>query len=207
MSLPRVLRNPSFWLIMVCQIAGATTVYTMVQWIPSYLTAIRHIPFQDMSRWITVGYSLATILTLGIGYLADRTMQRSLAAASASALFAAIIIPGALLLSPLASAIILSALIAVPSATAALNGALLYTFVRPDSVARATGIYIGIANIVSSLGPALFGVLINATGGRFVDGFLFLTAVNLAGTCCYLALHHLSRSPEQSLATRKQEMA
>ena len=52
-----------------------------MQWIPSYLTTFRHVPFKDMSRWITVGYVLATVLTLLVGYLADRTMQRALAGA------------------------------------------------------------------------------------------------------------------------------
>jgi sugar phosphate permease len=46
MSLGEMLKSPSFWLIMVCQIVAATTVYTMVQWIPSYMTAFRHVPFR-----------------------------------------------------------------------------------------------------------------------------------------------------------------
>jgi sugar phosphate permease len=204
-SLGQVLRSAAFWLIMVCQIVAATTVYTMVQWIPSYITAFRHVPFQIMGRWITAGYSLATILTLGIGYVADRTMQRSLTGAGACLLFVVLVVPGSLLLSPFGSAVALSALIAVPSATAALNGALLYALVRPKAVPLATGIYVGIANIASAIGPALFGGLINATGGQFAGGFLFLALLGIVGAGCYFALHRLSSQPERSLAGGREE--
>ena len=167
-----------------------------------HITAFRHVPFRSMGVWITAGYSLANILTLGIGYIADRTMQRALTAACL--FFAVLIVPGSLLLSPFGSAIALSALIAVPSSAAALNGALLHALIRPDAIARATGIYVGIANIASAIGPALFGVLINATGGQFAGGFLFLALLGIVGACCYFALHQLSNLPERSLAGRRE---
>ena len=88
----------------------------------------------------------------------------------------------------------------VPSSAAALNGALLHALIRPDAIAHATGIYVGIANIASAIGPALFGVLINATGGQFAGGFLFLALLGIVGACCYFALHQLSNLPERSLA-------
>ena len=205
MSLGEMLKSTSFWLIMVCQIVAATTVYTMVQWIPTYVTAFRHVPFRSMSGWITAGYSLATVLTLAIGYIADRTMQRSLTAACACLLFVVFIV-GSLPLSPFGSAIVLSALIAIPSAAAALNGALLYALVRPDAIARGTGIYVGIANIASAIGPALFGVLVNATGGHFAAGFLFLAPLGIVGAGCYFALYRLSNLPASLASGRERSV-
>jgi MFS family permease len=76
----------------------------------------------SMGAWITLGYVLATLLMLLVGYIADRTMQRSLTGAAVSLGFAILVLP-VLALSPEGSAVALSALIAVAGATAALNGA------------------------------------------------------------------------------------
>ena len=188
LSLQELLRSSPFWLITICQFASATTIYTLVQWIPSYVTGFRHVPFKSMGGWITLGYVIATILTLLVGYIADRTMQRSLAGAWVSAAFVIVILP-AQIASPVASAVTLAALIGVASSTAALNGALMQTLVKPEAIARGTGIYAGIGMFSSALGPALFGALIGYLGGQYWGGFLFLALLNAAGAAAYFALH------------------
>jgi sugar phosphate permease len=193
------LTSIPFWLIMICQLVAATTVYTMIQWIPTYLTAFRHVPFRSMGAWITIGYVIATILTLVVGYVGDRTMQRTLTGAWACLIFAVLVIPAALILPPAGSAVALSALISVPASIAALNGALIHTLVRPGAIARSTGVYVGIANVVSALGPLAFGGLINSLGGKFWGGFLFLAVLDAIAAACYLTLYHLSTRRVQML--------
>src|ERR1700681_1077715 len=116
LSFSELLKSAPFWLVTVAQFASTTTIYTLVQWIPSYLTTFRHVPFKDMGGWITIGYLVATVLTLLVGYLADRTMQRALAGAWVSMAFVLLIVP-AQMLSTTGSALLLSTVIFVASST------------------------------------------------------------------------------------------
>jgi sugar phosphate permease len=194
MSFAELLRSRAFWLITVCQLTSATTIYTLIHWLPSYLNGLRRLPFSRMGAWITAGYLLATIATLVAGYVADRTMQRALTGAAVSLGFVLVVLPAAQWLSPAGSALVLSALISVPCATAALNGALMQTRVQPEAIARGTGVYVGIGNLVSALGPTVFGVLINAMAGEYWGGFMFLAVLNAVAAGCYLALHQVASS-------------
>jgi ACS family glucarate transporter-like MFS transporter len=191
-------KSTPFWLVTACQFVSCTTIYTMIQWIPSYLTASRHLSFKAMGAWITLGYVLATLLTLLVGYIADRTMQRSLTGAAVCLAFAILVMP-ALALSPEGSAVALSALIAVPGAIAALNGALAHALVQQNVIARATGFYTGIGNVVSAVGPVTFGALISALGGRYWGGFLFVAILNAAGAGIYFALYRQSKTKRAPL--------
>ncbi len=191
LSFSELLKSAPFWLVTVAQFASATTIYTLVQWIPSYLTTFRHVPFKDMGGWITIGYVLATVLTLLVGYLADRSMMGALAGASVSVAFVLLIIP-AQMLSTTGSALLLSTLIFVASSTGALNGALMHTMVRPEAIARGTGVYAGIGMLSSAVGPWLFGMLIGELAGDYWGGFAFLAVLNPAGAIAYFTLHRLS---------------
>lgn len=205
LSFQELFKSKPFWLIVVCQFASATTIYTLVQWLPSYLTAFRHLSFKSMGGWITLGYVLATILTLAVGYIADRTMQRSLAGTWVSLAFVLLVFP-AQIVSPTVSAVILSTLIGVASTTAALNGALMQTLVRPEAIARGTGVYAGIGMFSSAVGPALFGSLISYLGGRYWGGFLFLGLLNALGAIGYFALHRVSGGlPRAAASARENE--
>jgi sugar phosphate permease len=203
LSFQELLKSKPFWLITVCQFASATTIYTLVQWIPSYLTAFRHLSFKSMGGWITLGYIMATILTLAVGYIADRTMQRSLAGAWVSLAFVILVLP-AQSMSPIASAVTLSALIGVASSTGALNGALMQTLVRPEAIARGTGVYAGIGMFSSAVGPALFGTLISYLGGQYWGGFLFLGLLNALGAVSYFTLHRVSIRSRRSVASGRE---
>ena len=192
MSLRDLFKHTNFWLITVCQFVSATAIYTMVQWIPRFLTAYRHVSFRSMGNWIALGYILATILTLAICYIADRTMQRSLTAMWVCLFFSLAVIPVAFLLPPLWTALLLSTLLVVAPTTAALNGALMHRMVEPEAIARGTGIYVGIGNCLSGVGPAAFGYFITKLRGQYWGGFLFLSLVSVLGAVCYFTLHRIS---------------
>lgn len=187
-TLSELWKSSSFWLVTFCQFVSCTTIYTLIQWIPSYLTSVRHLPFKSMGALITIGYVLATVMTLAAGYIADRTMHRALTAMLVCLLFVVVVVP-AQMMSPWASAILLSTLIGVPGTTGALNGALMHRMIRSDGIARATGVYTGVGNLVSAFGPTLFGVLISALAGQYWGGFLFVAVVNAAGAVAYFVLH------------------
>jgi len=192
LSFRELFRSRSFWLITGGMIVSTTTVFTLIQWIPSFLVSQRQLSFGTMSRWITVGYVIATVIMVVAGSIADRTMQRARTAAWTGVLIAVTVIPGALLLPPKGSAVFLAALIGGGAVSAALNGALLHAMVRPEAIARGTGIYTGVGTFVSALGPAVFGRMIGALDGAYWGGFLFLGLANFASAACYFALHRVS---------------
>jgi len=200
LSFAELLRSRSFWLIAGGMIVSSMTVFTLIQWIPSFLVSERHLSFLAMSRWITVGYVLATGVTVLGGIIADRTMQRARTAAWTGILIALTVIPGALLLPARGSAVFLAALIGGGAVSAALNGALMHAMVRPEAVARGTGIYTGVGNILSAFGPAVFGRLIQALDGAYWGGFLFLGLANLASAACYFSLHRISARARLAVA-------
>jgi len=201
MSFRELLKSGSFWLITICMIISVTTIFTMIQWTPSFVINQRNLSRQSMSLWLTVGYALATGMTIFVGYLGDRTMQRALTAAGTCLVFTMVVLPAALWLPAAPSAVVLASLIAVPCSIAALNGALLHTMVRPEAIARGTGIYSGVGSIVSAIGPWAFGKLIGVLDGQYWGGFLFLAAINAVGAVCYFVLHRVSQRAEQVAAT------
>jgi MFS family permease len=155
-----------------------------------------------MSLLLTIGYFLATAGTVIIGTIGDRTMQRALTGAGTCLFFALLVLPIAMLFSPETSAVFLATLIAVPCGIAALNGALLHAMVRPEAVARATGVYSGVGSIASAVGPWAFGKLIGVLDGEYWGGFAFLALLNAAGAVCYFALHRArNRLMETAAAT------
>lgn len=192
-SFGELLRTPAFWLMTFCMAVAVPTMFTVIQWIPSFVVSQRGLTRESMSRWLTVGYLLATVGTVLVGYIADRTMRRALTAAASCLTLSILIVPAALLLPPAASAVALAALTAIPCGIAALNGALLHSMVRPEAVARGTGVYGGIGTIVSSIGPWAFGKLIGFLDGEYWGGFIFLAVLNALGAVAYLILHRLSR--------------
>ena len=115
-----------------------------------------------------------------------------------------ILILPAQIVSPIVSAVTLAALIGVASSTAALNGALMQTLVRPEAIARGTGVYAGIGMFSSAAGPALFGTLISYLGGQYWGGFLFLGLLNVLGAASYLALQRVSRRLQQAAASGRE---
>ena len=72
------------------------------------------------------------------------------------------------------------------------------TLVRPEAIARGTGVYAGIGMFSSAVGPALFGALIGYLGGKYWGGFLFLGLLNAVGAVSYFSLHRVWRRSRQA---------
>jgi sugar phosphate permease len=197
-SLGALVRTKAFWLVTIAQAISATTVYTLIQWIPSYLANGRHLSLRAMGIWITLGYLVAALATVVAGYAADRAMKRALTASIASLAGALLILPAAWLPSAFGCAVALATLSSIGTITASLNGALMHTMVKGEAIARATGVYVGIGNFSSAVGPVVFGYLISAFGGLYWGGFLFLVAINIVGAIVYFLLHRIAvqASPE-----------
>ena len=76
----------------------------------------------------------------------------------------------------------------------------MHTMVEARAIARATGVYVGLGNFSSAIGPVAFGYLITALGGRYWGGFLFLAAINAIGAAAYFALHGMAMRASERAA-------
>ena len=135
-------------------------------------------------------------MNIFVGYLGDRNMQWARTAAGTCLTFTILLLPAALWLPAVFSAVALVSLIAAPCSIAALNGTLLHTMVRPGAIVRGTGI----GSIVSAIGPWTFGKLIGVLNGKYWGGFLILEAINVVGAVCYFALHRAASYAKQAVA-------
>ena len=202
MNFRDLLKSSSFWLITLCMMIAVTTMYTLIQWTPSFVITQHSLTRQSMSGWLTVGYVIATVGTILVGYIGDRTMQRARTAAGTCLFLTVAVLPITMLLPPIPGTILLGSLIMVPVGIAALNGALLHAMVQPEAIARGTGIYSGVGSIISAIGPWAFGKLIGVLDGEYWGGFLFLAALNALGAICYMALHRQgARAPATATAS------
>jgi sugar phosphate permease len=188
-----LFKSRAFWLVAVCQFVSATMIYTIIQWVPSYFTRYHQMPFPQMAARLTLGFVIATLLTFVIGWIADHTMQRALTGAWTCAAFALLVIPAALLFPLDWSAVALTSLTCCAASTAALNGALMQALVRPEAIARGTGLYVGVGNLSSAIGPALFGWLIQQLNGEYWAGFVFLSILGCLGIVTYVMLHRMAQ--------------
>ena len=198
MSFGDLLKSRSFWLITFGMVIAVTTMYTLIQWSPRFVTTQRGLSRQSMSNWLAVGYLVGTVGTVLVGIIADRTMQRARTAAATCLFLVITVLPITMLLPAEFSAIALGGLVLVPCGIASLNGALLHSMVKPEAVARGTGIYSGVGSIASAIGPWAFGGLIDSLEGAYWGGFLFLAVMNAAGAICYFALHRAAQREKHS---------
>ncbi|MBI2819645.1 MAG: MFS transporter [Acidobacteria bacterium] len=198
MGLLAALKSRPFWLVTVCQFLATAAIYTLIQWIPSFLTASHRLSFEGMGWLITIGYVTATALTLGVAYGADRTMKRPWTALWVSLCFALLILPGALWLPAMGSALFLATSVGAASSCGALNGAIIQGLVRPEAIARGTSVYVGIGNLGAVVGPLVFGLSLNVLGGQYWGGFVFLALSMGVCAACYLFLHRISRRVTQA---------
>jgi cyanate permease len=79
--------------------------------------------------------------------------------------------------------------------------------VRPEAIARGTGIYSGVGSILSAIGPWAFGKLIGSLDGQYWGGFAFLAAMNLLGAICYYALHRAAVRERSAAAAVSSSLA
>ena len=192
----QVLKGSPFWLITLCHAILVATFFGLTTWIPTYLTQVRGMAFSTMSAGVALSYLLPVTLALVIGYISDRTMRRATVAAVSSlaaavTILSAVIIPGAI-----ASMLLLVISFAPPIVSGATNTSLLHVLVPSDQVGRATGICVGIANVLGAAAPTIIGYLIGLFSGRYLVAFGFIAALNMIQAFLYFLVDYPRKGVE-----------
>lgn len=171
-----ILRDGRFWIVAFIHTLGVIALYGLSTWIPTYLTQVRGFSLLNVGKQLALSYLLPIGLLLLFGYLADRTMRRALMGAC-GCLLGALFVLGALAVPSGALAVLLLVLAAAPPAImGAMNVSLLQTFIDRAYIGRATGMCVGVANLLGSAGPAVVGYLLSASHGDYWVAFGFISA-------------------------------
>ncbi len=182
----RFLATPVFWMIAFCHACLVASFFGLTTWIPSYLTKVRGLGFATMSWSVASAYLIPVLLTLWIGQFADaRLIRRAAVGAWVSFAMAIFIVAGVTAPSTLLSMLLLVTSMAAPITQGAANTALLHELVEPDQIGSATGLCVGVGNILGAAGPAAVGWFIGISHGEYVGAFGFIGALTLVQGLVY----------------------
>lgn len=188
-----LLRSSGFWIVTLCHVGTVATLFGLVAWIPTYLTQARRLPFASLKGWVAAAYVLPIVVALAAGHYADRSLRPGMIGAGSSAAVAVMILAAVMLDSTSASVILLVTALAAPMIYGAMNASIMQGLVPLVQIGRATGLFVGVGNLVGGLAPTIIGALISVFRGRYLVAFGFISGVNCALIVLYLLIDR--RSP------------
>ena len=71
-----LLKSPSQWGAMIAQASGIYTLYLLLFWLPSYLQDTKHLTIMKTGLYTAIPWAIAVPLSIGLGILSDRLLQR-----------------------------------------------------------------------------------------------------------------------------------
>ena len=132
--------------------------------------------------------SRADVTVIGGGYAADCSMRRARVGALASVAMAVMILAAVIVPNTIISMLLLVVSMAAPITYGAVNTSLMHAFVPPEQIGRATGIFVGVANVLGGAAPTVVGWLIGIFRGEYLAAFGFIGALNLFQAILYTLL-------------------
>jgi MFS-type transporter involved in bile tolerance (Atg22 family) len=147
---------------------------------------------------VASAYLIPVLLALWIGHISDRATHKSAltragTGACASVVMAILILAGVSAPLTALSMLLLVTSIAVPITQGAVNTALLHTLVEPDQIGTATGLCVGVGNILGAAAPTVVGWFIGISHGEYLGAFGFISALNLVQGIIYWRIAHWER--------------
>lgn len=185
-GLKSLLAGMGFWIVALCQAGTVATLFGLSTWIPTYLTQARGLPFNALSGWVALSYTIPIVVALGMGYFADKTMRPAMVGAATSAVVAAMVLFSVMVPSTVISVLLLVTILAAPMIYGAMNASIMQTLAAPEQIGRATGIFVGAGNLLGGLAPVIIGYLIGRFSGRYLAAFAFVSVVNIGLVVLYL---------------------
>jgi hypothetical protein len=107
-------------------------------------------------------------------------MRPAIAGAATSAVVAIMVLFSVVVPATPLSVLLLVTSLAAPMIYGAMNASIMQTVALPEQIGRATGVFVGVGNLIGGLAPVIIGYLIGIFRGRYLAAFAFVSAVNLA---------------------------
>ncbi len=181
------MRDPRFWLVMVCDTGALIYLWGLNSWLFTYLQQARHFNLLSSGFYSALPFVLMLIGELIFAKIADWTGRRAAVCGIALfmtgvALYLAAIVPDA---TTAAWCIALSA--GFWGGTTPVIFALGCRIIPSKVTAAGFGVYAGIANTIGSAAPFIIGLLVSTTGD-FTAGLQFLVACCVVGSLAMIPL-------------------
>ncbi len=173
-------------MIAFCHACLVAAFFGLTTWIPSYLTKVRGLAFSTMSWSVAAAYLIPVVCSrCGSANVRDRakardSRTRASVGAWAALAMAIFIVAGVNAPFTCSSMLLLVTSMAAPITQGAANTALLHELVEPDQIGRATGLCVGIGNVLGAAGPVAVGWFIGLSHGEYVGAFGFIGALSLS---------------------------
>lgn len=184
----QIFRQRGLWGASLGHFAGNYNFYFVLTWMPVYLVKYRHFEPDEMAATGTLAYLITAVCAVLMGAAADRWVQagrsRDLVYKGAMALnhVATIGCMAGMALLPA------SGLVACLFVFAAVTGisspgyyAIPQTMAGPLAAGRWVGVQNTCGNVAGIVAPAMTGILVQLSGGRYESAFALAAAMNLLG--------------------------
>jgi len=186
-----LVTNRNLWILAACHTGTVATLFGLTAWIPTHLIQARGLAFDALKGWVAASYLLPIAVGLALGFVADRTMRPAALAAASSGVVAALVLMSVVVHNTVLAVLLLVTTLAAPMIYAAVNVSIVHSVVPVEQIGRATGLFIGLGNLIGGLAPTIIGYLISHFGGRYLAAFAFVSAVDLALIALYLAIDRI----------------
>jgi MFS transporter, ACS family, glucarate transporter len=187
-KLGTLLGQGSFWVVTLCHVGTVATLFGLSTWIPSYLTQVRRVPFSALGGWVGWSYLIPVPVAMMMGYFADRTLRPAMVGGVTAVMVALLVLGSVIVPSTIVSVLLLVTSLASPVIYGAMNTSIMQELAPPGQIGRATGIFVGVGNLVGGLAPTLIGYLIAAFSGRYLAAFGFISIVNVVMVILYFSI-------------------
>ncbi|HVN99985.1 MAG TPA: MFS transporter [Steroidobacteraceae bacterium] len=184
----QILRQRGLWGASLGHFAGNYNFYFVLTWMPVYLVKYRHFETDEMAATGTTAYVLTAVCAVLMGAAADRWVR---AGRSRNAIY-----KGAMALNHVATIGCMAGMALLPAGGlvaclfvfAVVTGlsspgyyAIPQTMAGPLAAGRWVGVQNTCGNIAGIIAPAMTGILVQLSGGRYESAFALAAAMNLLG--------------------------
>lgn len=189
-----LLSKRQLWGASIGHFCASYPFYMVLSWLPLYLVRSQGYSITAMAQLSGVVYTLAAVICLGTGWLADRWIAGGASTSQVRlAMICSVYLTWVLCMTAcgLGTARVAIAGLLISSIAMGLGGSNLYAIAQTLAGPRASGKWVGVQNAIGNLSgivaPVATGALISWTG-RYTAGFLLAGAIGISGAGAWLVL-------------------
>ncbi|MCL6592806.1 MAG: MFS transporter [Alicyclobacillus sp.] len=184
----QLFRSGRYWLVVVGYFAQSVGYFGLGSWLPSYLKTARHFSGAAVSGWTSIAWLFAAVAICIASFLADRTRRHTLLGAIAYLLAMVCMTLCIYTDNPQVGAAAISIGFGINAVNSNLCPTILQNTIGRASVGRATGVMLGVTNIISGFAPTIIGYLIHLFGGSYNAGLGFIIVCVIIGAISMFSL-------------------
>lgn len=182
---------PVFWIILLGGILNNAIAHGLLNWLPTYFTQERGLPFGDLWYVISLPYVFSVFGVAAWSYLGDKTNRRALISGLgflATAVLTYFAATGATIF---VTVVLFSLTIFVNMVYASNEFAIIQHILPRKRVATGVGVYNGLSMMIGAgLGPVIVGTVVSMTGS-YTSGILTMGVLCIFASAVMLILHRI----------------